>query len=103
MTQGNRICRLSLGFQTDRLRKENAALRWKLAMAGANNSGSLQGQVADDASVMLKMKESKIRILEEQVCCTVMPSWAKLDKTSIQIASILAYRGVHFRELLRRQ
>ena len=36
-------------------------------MAGANTSGKSQGQAADDASAMLKMKESKIRILEEQV------------------------------------
>lgn len=36
-------------------------------MAGADTSGSLQEQAVDDASVMLKMKESKIRILEEQV------------------------------------
>lgn len=33
-------------------------------MAGGKTSN---GQAADDTSVMLKMRESKIRILEEQV------------------------------------
>ena len=39
-------------------------------MAGTKSTIDAQGQASDDAGVMLKMKDTKIRILEEQVDAT---------------------------------
>ncbi|CAM9296382.1 unnamed protein product [Pylaiella littoralis] len=50
--------------EIERLRKENASLRWKLATAGARINNSGQG---NDDSARLKIKESKIHVLEEQM------------------------------------
>lgn len=66
-TQVLRASLLPTFDQVERLRKENASLRWRLAMAGTKSNNNLQGKASDEAGVMLKIKESKIRILEEQV------------------------------------
>lgn len=59
-----RVSILIVFYQVERLRKENASLRWRLAMAGTKSNNN---PTSDEAGVMLNVKESKIRILEEQV------------------------------------
>ncbi|CAM9165564.1 unnamed protein product [Laminaria digitata] len=55
------------GREVDKLRKENAKLRWRLAMAGSTKRNDVPGHMTDDVGVLLEMKDSKIRILEEQM------------------------------------
>lgn len=68
MRQPNRMVLFLLCCrQNERLRKENTALRWRLAMAGDKKQKNENEDSVDDLHLMLASKDAKIRILEEQV------------------------------------
>ncbi|CAM9134046.1 unnamed protein product [Hapterophycus canaliculatus] len=81
------------GPEVERLRKENASLRWRLAMAGTKSKNNPQGEDSGGAGVILKMKESKIRILEEQMVTNAKAAGDEIAALQMRLMEIEFDKG----------